>query len=49
MMVGNDTFLLDMVKSLKKVTDEWRGWKHQVFGMAKSKPYVAVIEQVRYY
>ena len=44
MKVGNDTFLLEMVKSLKKVTDEWRAWKHQVFGMAKSKPDVAAIK-----
>lgn len=43
---GRENFLVDLVKALKKVTDEWKNWKHQTYGKLQTRAYVSAIEQV---
>lgn len=47
MLANKTTFLGDLVKSLSKVTGEWRAWKHEIFGGVRTKVYVASIAQVK--
>ena len=43
---GRENFLVDLVKALRKVTDEWKNWKHQKYGKLQTKVYVSAVEQV---
>lgn len=42
-----DTLLVDVVKALKRITNEWRSWNHKLFGGLSPKAYVASVDQVR--
>ena len=41
-----DTLLVDLVKALKRITNEWRSWNHKLFGGLSPKAYVASVDQV---
>ena len=43
-----DTLLIDVVKALKRITNEWRSWNHKLFGGLSPKAYVASVDQVSF-
>ena len=45
-MDGKETFLTDLVRALKRTTDELKTWNHRVFGGVKPRASVASVDQV---
>lgn len=43
---GRENFLVDLVRALKKITEEWKNWKHQSYGKLQTRAYVSAVEQV---
>ena len=43
---GRGNFLVDLVRALKKITEEWKNWKHQSYGKLQTRAYVSAVEQV---
>ncbi len=41
-----DSLLIDLVKALKRITNEWRSWNHKLFGGLRPNAYVASVDQV---
>eukprot|EP00795_Rhopilema_esculentum_P001747 gene1747-16231_t len=41
-----DSLLVDVVKALKRITNEWRSWNHKLFGGLSPKAYVASVDQI---
>eukprot|EP00794_Sanderia_malayensis_P018985 gene18985-20892_t len=41
-----DNLLIDLVKALKRITNEWRSWNHKLFGGLRPNAYVASVDQI---
>ena len=44
---GKENFLVDLVHSLQRVTEQWESWNHMTYGRPQTKVYVSAIEQVK--